>query len=266
MKLVTIYLLLTISYLHTKLYAQQGKCMSGDCRDGFGHFLWESGDYYIGDWQAGRMSGYGVLYWKSGKKYIGNWRENEMNGEGTMYYTNGVTKSGIWHKNEFVQLRRKPFQLTPNNLQQARNQLFSMLHDRPTMLAWLSPKHTTVWQWIERKMAGEDTHSLILWQTAADENFIIPQGVKAVHRFPTATHEGAIWVDSTLHAEEMWSGFIFELFNIRNYIEFQKITHDVMHGRCDEGIHNAIRKAQASSLVTHNRILQYDMDKTLQNK
>lgn len=33
-------------------------CLTGDCENGFGHYLYDNGDKYIGEWKNGLMQGY----------------------------------------------------------------------------------------------------------------------------------------------------------------------------------------------------------------
>lgn len=101
-------------------------CVTGDCWDGSGTFIYPSGAKYIGQFQGGKIQGEGALYFSSNSKYskyFGNWKNNYRHGEGrmiykagheyqgnfehghqsgqgTMWYANGDEYSGNWAENE----------------------------------------------------------------------------------------------------------------------------------------------------------------------
>ena len=39
--------------------AQQTGCVSGDCENGYGTYIWDNGDKYIGGWSNSLKSGQG---------------------------------------------------------------------------------------------------------------------------------------------------------------------------------------------------------------
>lgn len=208
-------------------------CTQGDCQEGFGHFVWSSGEKYIGNWRNGKMNGHGVFYWTDGRKYIGEWLDGRLHGRGTMFYTDGKIKCGRWEQNRFVQLQRPEYSLSADNLKHGSNQLKQLLIDRPQMRGWVS-EGDTIWNWMMRKFAGEDIQHKIYWQAEETDNFIIPDGVNAAHCYPTDIHEAQLWVDKLQNPEEMWAGVIFELFNITNHDAFEAIERDAMLGFCDK--------------------------------
>ncbi len=99
-------------------------CISGNCENGFGTYVWktggkyigdfengkrdgkgtytfENGDVYKGDWKNGTYDGQGTYKFKSGSKYVGEWANGKYNGIGTMFYKNGTSKTGLWENDEF---------------------------------------------------------------------------------------------------------------------------------------------------------------------
>lgn len=76
------------------------RCISGDCENGFGEYLFESG-YYKGEWKDGYMSGKGDYIFDSGDFYTGQWSENKRNGEGIFYFTEGGRFEGGF-KNQYL--------------------------------------------------------------------------------------------------------------------------------------------------------------------
>lgn len=124
-KIVVILLILS-----QQIHGQESGCVSGDCTNGFGTFIWGSdtewaGHKYIGMWKDGARDGSGTYYyadgsqysgeyennlrhgfgtftWKSGEKYVGLWKNDKQHGHGTVYSTDGTFINGIWENGEFI--------------------------------------------------------------------------------------------------------------------------------------------------------------------
>jgi len=77
-------------------------CVSGDCYNGDGSFMWKSGSSYTGNWLDGEMSGFGTYVWSTGRKYVGEWLNGERNGEGVLTEENGKVIRGNWLDGELV--------------------------------------------------------------------------------------------------------------------------------------------------------------------
>jgi hypothetical protein len=101
-------------------------CISGDCNNGYGTYIFEGGEKYIGSWVQGTYNGQGTFYLSNGdkyigefdngtyegqgtyifasdgRKYVGHWNKGKFNGSGTMYYANGTIKSGEWKDNDYL--------------------------------------------------------------------------------------------------------------------------------------------------------------------
>ncbi len=75
-------------------------CISGDCINGFGTYVWKSGSSYSGNWLNGEMSGFGTYLWATGKKYVGEWLNGKMHGEGVITKKNGDITTGNWNNGE----------------------------------------------------------------------------------------------------------------------------------------------------------------------
>jgi|GEM_PF-416126 hypothetical protein len=76
--------------------AQQNGCISGDCADGYGTYVWDNGDKYVGNWSASVMKGFGTYYFAIGDKYIGEWANGTFEGFGTYTYKDGRVDKGYW--------------------------------------------------------------------------------------------------------------------------------------------------------------------------
>ncbi|MBX9783866.1 MAG: caspase family protein [Chitinophagaceae bacterium] len=70
-------------------------CISGDCKNGYGKYVYNNG-YYEGYFKNGYRNGNGKYYFDIGDFYDGNFTDNKFNGRGTYYYTNGERYAGEW--------------------------------------------------------------------------------------------------------------------------------------------------------------------------
>jgi hypothetical protein len=222
---------LIFNFVCINIQAQDGTCVSGNCEEGYGRFEWKSGEEYIGNFSAGKMSGYGVFYWQNKRKFIGGWKKGKMDGKGMLFYENGQMKKGIWKSNTFVRLLRNDFSLSKETIANAEKELLLMVTNRPAMTE-IVQKDDIIWQWVLYKMAGEDILSPIYWQAKSSKNFPIPSGVNAVHAYPTKKSDGRVWVADNISSEEMWAGIIYELHNIKNGSAFQNIERDAKYFAC----------------------------------
>lgn len=75
-------------------------CVSGDCADGKGIFVYPTRERYAGEFEEGDKHGEGVEYYADGKlKYKGNFRDNLRSDYGAYYYRNGDKYVGWFQKN-----------------------------------------------------------------------------------------------------------------------------------------------------------------------
>lgn len=100
-------------------------CISGDCDNGYGTYVWEDGEKYTGDWIGMKRNGFGTNYWANGSwyrgewfedkregegtyeytnrdKFVGHWMEDKKDGEGTMFYASGTIQKGFWEDGVYV--------------------------------------------------------------------------------------------------------------------------------------------------------------------
>lgn len=74
-------------------------CISGDCEDGTGVFVYPTRERYAGEFEEGDKHGEGTEYYADGKlKYKGNFRDNLRSDYGVYYYRNGDKYAG-WFQN-----------------------------------------------------------------------------------------------------------------------------------------------------------------------
>ena len=86
-------------FISLQLNAQ---CVSGNCTDGKGTYIYPSGAKYIGDFRNGEISGVGVCYYTDGSKYSGEWKNRYPDGKGTKTYSDGTKRTGNWKKGKPV--------------------------------------------------------------------------------------------------------------------------------------------------------------------
>lgn len=72
------------------------QCVEGDCKNGYGTIMYQSGNKYQGEFSNGLKHGYGKFIWKSGSKYKGDWVQNKREGDGEEILTNGNRYVGQW--------------------------------------------------------------------------------------------------------------------------------------------------------------------------
>ncbi len=75
-----------------RLHAQE--CTRGNCKQGFGTYVYANGSRYTGEFRGGLKHGKGVYYYANGNKYLGEWKEDLRQGEGKLNYANGDVFTG----------------------------------------------------------------------------------------------------------------------------------------------------------------------------
>lgn len=208
-------------WLSQFLYAQQSRCFSGDCIDGYGCLHFDNGEKYFGNFREGDFNGYGIFLWNSEHKYVGYWRKGKMHGKGSMIRQGQLFK-GFWIENRLEKIEVDSFRMEAIQLEAAQRELKKMLESRPE-LKFNTPALELLEQWLILKFAGEDIGQAIYWQDSAHAGFQIPEKVNAVHAYPTTKNKAMLWIKEGLPPEQMWACLIFELINICNGPAFQEI-------------------------------------------
>ncbi|MBI5916265.1 MAG: caspase family protein [Bacteroidetes bacterium] len=72
------------------------QCISGDCKNGTGIYLYPSGAKYIGQFKDGEIHGIGTCYYTDGSTYRGEWAHRFQEGNGIKTLADGRTWEGIW--------------------------------------------------------------------------------------------------------------------------------------------------------------------------
>jgi hypothetical protein len=58
------------------------RCINGDCKNGHGIYVYNSGMMYEGEWKDGKRHGKGRLIYPDGTMYEGEWKDDRMDGFG----------------------------------------------------------------------------------------------------------------------------------------------------------------------------------------
>jgi len=81
---------------------QETGCISGDCINGSGIYVYPSGAKYIGQFNNGEIHGTGTCYYTDGSKYVGDWAHRYPEGKGKKIYADGTERYGLWEKGQPV--------------------------------------------------------------------------------------------------------------------------------------------------------------------
>jgi len=98
-RLHSTYLLMVMVFIHTMSVGQE--CMRGNCEDGKGLIVFESGDMYEGGFQNGKRHGTGIYKWADGKKYEGSFNMGSIEGMGIFKWPSGNRYVGNYKDNKF---------------------------------------------------------------------------------------------------------------------------------------------------------------------
>ncbi len=75
-------------------------CVSGDCIEGQGVYIFPSGAVYSGQFQNGEVHGSGVCDYSDGSRYQGQWKNRFPDGQGTKTYPDGSRRTGRWERGQ----------------------------------------------------------------------------------------------------------------------------------------------------------------------
>lgn len=81
--------------VYKPLIPQDKNCVTGDCINGYGTYVWTSGNKYTGNWKNYKREGAGTTTSIAGDKFTGTWHNNEKV-EGTYTFPNGAVYVGTY--------------------------------------------------------------------------------------------------------------------------------------------------------------------------
>lgn len=76
------------------------KCVQGDCKNGLGTYLWDSGDKYVGEFSNGLPNGEGLITTADGDIYKGGIKNSKFHGNGEWSRANGDVYVGEFYDND----------------------------------------------------------------------------------------------------------------------------------------------------------------------
>lgn len=82
-------------------YANDGKCTSGDCKNGVGNFSYLNNCKYMGGWKNGKRHGQGVMILPDDGRYCGDFVNAKYEGIGTYTNPDGEDYTGQWKESNF---------------------------------------------------------------------------------------------------------------------------------------------------------------------
>ena len=77
-------------------------CMSGDCLNGPGKYIYSNGDKFNGYWKNGIRNEYGRYDWNSGCWYLGDFRNDSITGNGAFHPVKGDYIDGTWENGKLI--------------------------------------------------------------------------------------------------------------------------------------------------------------------
>lgn len=79
----------------------KAQCITGDCDNGYGVYIYDSGTRHDGFWKKGEENGFGAKIMSNGDTYIGNFKDGYYSGEGMYIWAqNGSKYIGHWEKGD----------------------------------------------------------------------------------------------------------------------------------------------------------------------
>jgi hypothetical protein len=119
MKGLRFRIFLSIFCIFALVLTVNAQCLTGNCQNGTGTFMFSggakyngqfysgkphgtgtlsftNGNNYTGDWKDGIREGKGKMNFKNGNKYEGEFKRGKISGTGSMYYQNGDKYVGKW--------------------------------------------------------------------------------------------------------------------------------------------------------------------------
>ena len=77
-------------------------CVSGDCENGYGTYIYSNGEKYTGNFKEGDRHGYGTYDWSIGDGYQGYWKFGLQDGYGKYTFADGIVREGQFKEGEFI--------------------------------------------------------------------------------------------------------------------------------------------------------------------
>jgi len=95
--------------LYKNDYGVKVGCVSGNCLNGRGAYLYPGGAVYVGDFKEGDPMGLGTYLYEDGSKFMGHFRNGEYEGSGVLIQPDGSVYVGNFQSGEFDGFGRMNF-------------------------------------------------------------------------------------------------------------------------------------------------------------
>jgi hypothetical protein len=77
-------------------------CIYGDCKEGYGIYVYKDNTKYQGDFKEGLADGEGICLYQNGDYYIGQWTKHSYDGIGMLQFEDGTRMNGEWQKGDYL--------------------------------------------------------------------------------------------------------------------------------------------------------------------
>ncbi|WP_004471864.1 MORN repeat protein [Leptospira santarosai] len=74
-------------------------CKNGNCKNGPGIYVYDTGEVYSGSFKDDKRHGYGDIFYRDGDRYSGYFQNDKKVGTGTYRFANGSVFSGRFYDN-----------------------------------------------------------------------------------------------------------------------------------------------------------------------
>lgn len=103
-------------------------CTSGNCKHGYGTYLFQDGTKYEGRFLNGYPHGNGIVLYTNGDRYEGEMANGSFEGYGTLELSNGTQVTGNWSNGKYIGNNR-------NKIAQSQEELATPSHSASSLAA-----------------------------------------------------------------------------------------------------------------------------------
>ncbi len=103
------FLIISVLLLVFNLQFISAQCVSGDCQNGTGKYIFPSGASYEGEFLNGEVHGHGTCHYTDGSIYDGQWKYRFPHGLGSKLYADKEMWTGDWIKGRPISKEGKMF-------------------------------------------------------------------------------------------------------------------------------------------------------------
>ncbi|MFN4812027.1 MAG: retroviral-like aspartic protease family protein [Bacteroidota bacterium] len=90
-----------LSFFSQTYYSAKAQCISGNCENGYGKFIYSDNTVYEGAFKNQKANGKGTCKFSSGNSYTGTFINDKMDGQGEITFSSGNKYVGGFKENKF---------------------------------------------------------------------------------------------------------------------------------------------------------------------